>query len=304
MQTNEVWCEGNRGDSSIIIVIIDDAFYHQHNELKDNFRRGINILDPSRASDPSPSNINESHGTPVASVAIASADNHLKVIGTCPECSFIGIKSNVSVGEISDALRKLIISDEIDILSMSWSFNIINDDFKVALKEVDSLARNDKGAPIFYAIGSDNINGCHENSIASLDYVISIGGSNFKDEVSSSFSYGDCLDLIAPAARINAAFHEYGQDEPDALWPFAGTSAATPQVAGIAGLMIHNNTNLTSKEIQEILKATADKISSPAAPYNQEGFSLRGGFGRVNAYKAVMDASSNVNTNLSQVTSD
>lgn len=69
---------------------------------------------------------------------------------------------------------------------------------------------------------------------------------------------------------------------------FGGTSGATPIVAGICALMLSVNPNLTAREVKQILKDTADKIGNPNDYIN--GHSVRYGYGRVNADKAVAEA--------------
>ena len=78
---------------------------------------------------------------------------------------------------------------------------------------------------------------------------------------------------------------------------FGGTSSATPTVAGVCGLILSRNPNLTALQVKQILQQTADKdlkIES-ATPVNEpgdfvSGFSLWFGHGKVNAFKAVQAA--------------
>jgi septal ring-binding cell division protein DamX len=53
--------------------------------------------------------------------------------------------------------------------------------------------------------------------------------------------------------------------------------------------MLSANPNLTSKEVKDILQSTADKIGS-SLDYDSRGHSLKYGYGRVNADKAVAEA--------------
>ena len=59
---------------------------------------------------------------------------------------------------------------------------------------------------------------------------------------------------------------------------FNGTSAACPQVAGVAALMLSANGNLTSSEVRSLLKSTARYMS------------INGGYGLVDAFAAVKAA--------------
>jgi subtilisin family serine protease len=80
---------------------------------------------------------------------------------------------------------------------------------------------------------------------------------------------------------------------------FGGTSSACPVVAGVAGLVLSANPDLTAREVKQILQETADKITDPApdpqlgfsyGTYDQNGHSQWFGYGRVNAARAVQAA--------------
>ena len=78
---------------------------------------------------------------------------------------------------------------------------------------------------------------------------------------------------------------------------FGGTSSATPTVAGVCGLILSRNPNLTALQVKQLLQQTADKdlkIDSETLVYESgdfaDGFSLWFGHGKVNAFKAVKAA--------------
>ncbi|HWQ13537.1 MAG TPA: proprotein convertase P-domain-containing protein [Roseiflexaceae bacterium] len=90
-----------------------------------------------------------------------------------------------------------------------------------------------------------------------------------------------------------------GYDGTDYTRRFGGTSSACPVVAGVAGLVISANPDLTARQVREILEATADKIEDPTpdaqlgnafGAYDARGHSQWFGYGRVNAFKAVSRA--------------
>lgn len=66
---------------------------------------------------------------------------------------------------------------------------------------------------------------------------------------------------------------------------FGGTSAACPQVAGLAALILSMNPNLTAQQVFSIITNTTDKTGGYV--YNTAGFSNELGYGRINACKAV-----------------
>ncbi|PZO16753.1 MAG: peptidase S8 [Leptolyngbya foveolarum] len=77
---------------------------------------------------------------------------------------------------------------------------------------------------------------------------------------------------------------------------FGGTSSACPLVAGIVGLMLSVNPDLSAREVKQILQVTTDKIidkdpdpqlGQKYGTYDKDGHSLWFGYGKVNAYQAV-----------------
>jgi subtilisin family serine protease len=79
---------------------------------------------------------------------------------------------------------------------------------------------------------------------------------------------------------------------------FGGTSSATPTVAGVCALILSANPGLTGREVKELLQKTADKDLSlvtdtpvnELGTFNEAGFSLWFGHGKVNAFKAAKAA--------------
>ncbi len=87
-----------------------------------------------------------------------------------------------------------------------------------------------------------------------------------------------------------------GYDPGDYTGDFGGTSSACPLVAGVAGLVLSANPDLTAADVKQVLQQTADKIVDPN-PDPQFGFrkgTYEGGgrcdwfgYGKVNAFRAV-----------------
>jgi subtilisin family serine protease len=126
--------------------------------------------------------------------------------------------------------------------------------------------------------------------------VLAVGVADHRDRLGGA-GYGPCIDLVAPAkpesrttlgvlttdragldGYADGGYHE----------TFGGTSAAAPLVAGIAGLLLSLNPELTRTELEQLLEHTADKIDAANAGYDARGFSTRAGFGRVNAARALV----------------
>jgi len=80
---------------------------------------------------------------------------------------------------------------------------------------------------------------------------------------------------------------------------FGGTSSACPLVAGVVGLMLSVNPDLSARDIKQILQSTTDKIIDKTpdpqlgqsyGSYDRNGHSYWFGYGKVNAHQAVKAA--------------
>ena len=67
----------------------------------------------------------------------------------------------------------------------------------------------------------------------------------------------------------------------------SGTSYATPSVSGILAMMIEANPDLTTAEMKEILKLTAERRGEASAPDVDPFWNRDFGWGMVDAYEAV-----------------
>lgn len=156
----------------------------------------------------------------------------------------------------------------------------------------------------------------------------SLGNDGFSEIIADYSNYGGpipggaILDVVAPSSDTNVdgqALHNppvnYGITTTAEVGAgnlpgaggrmnytnrFGGTSASTPLVAGIAALVLSANPDLTWMEVRDILRNTATKINrtntDSLAQYvdtDEDGmpdYSRVYGFGRVNAYAAVLGA--------------
>jgi subtilisin family serine protease len=184
------------------------------------------------------------------------------------------------------------------IISCSWSITP-NNTLSEAIRDAV-----DNDVTVFCATGNDGTP--FISYPASMAETIAVGASTNRDVRSNYSQFGDGIDIVAPSSggtlrvettdvqgvngynKVNSPAGDYcNANAPDG---FGGTSSATPLAAGIAGLILSVNPELTPAEIREILHATADKIDKPNADYDANGWSSQYGFGRVNAAAAVQRA--------------
>lgn len=116
--------------------------------------------------------------------------------------------------------------------------------------------------------------------------VMAISGTDENDEA-RPFSQGN-IDIVAPAIDILSTTPDYNTTIGYSLdYDYkSGTSMAAPLVSATAALMLSVNPNLTPDQIKYTLEETADKVPD----MNGEDFTVKYGFGRLNAYEAVKEA--------------
>ena len=103
---------------------------------------------------------------------------------------------------------------------------------------------------------------------------------------------GDGLPEITTTDRQDAmGYNSASSPDGDYTNTFGGTSAASPEVAGVAALILQANPSLTWRDVQQILMVSADKNSPYGSGWfnNGAGYHVSDamGFGRVNAARAV-----------------
>jgi subtilisin family serine protease len=258
-------------------------------------RRGWDFY--GRDNDPT-SDTENSHGTSVAGVLGASADNGLQVAGIAPDSRILPLRTADNTLHQGVRLAQAIVyaTDEgADVISMSLGA----DSFGRQLRRAVSYAHR-KGVVIAVAIGNEFH--FHHHLPQMHDEALAVGGINPDTAdlrgqnpelapLASDFTvhasyadYGPHLDVVAPTQVPST---EWNAGE---LLNWSGTSAATPHVAGVATLVAaqakERGIELSAGEVMEIIRMTADDLTSAARGY-APGWDLTSGWGRVNAYEAV-----------------
>jgi len=125
--------------------------------------------------------------------------------------------------------------------------------------------------------------------------AVGVGASNDLGRRAKYSNFGEGISLLAPSGDDNrpgitttdVAARNRGYNPNSAyVNDFDGTSSATPLAAGIGALVLSVNPALKWNDVRSILRATADKIDREHAEY-ERGFSLKYGYGRINALRAV-----------------
>ena len=290
------------GSPEVIIAVLDDGVQLDHPDLAENIRgagRDFTVYPPVDGADPRTTS--DRHGTSVAGVVAARGDNGIGVTGICPRCTILPVRVVGSSNLGTAAAFRWAVAQGAAVITNSWGYARAAPPADDAVRDaIDAAARdgrNGRGTLVVFGMTNDSVDNCGAHAdISSLESVLAVGVSNHHDDIGGS-GFGPCMDLVAPAKprdrdtlgvtttdRTGIDGHTSG----DYYTGFGGTSAAAPLVAGIAGLLLSLNPDLTRADLQHILEHTADKIDPDDAAYDAAGFSSRAGYGRVNAARALV----------------
>ena len=157
---------------------------------------------------------------------------------------------------------------------------------------------NAEGAFSVGAVAFFNVEGFQDRPTTDINGFSSLGGTLLYLNDSGSRK-GNPLDTMKPDFTAidggNTTF--FGGDIPDIIGGvqvendtnpnFFGTSAAAPNAAAVAALMLQANPTLNRRQVENILKGSAADMDNPLTEEFDEGYDRKTGFGLVNAVAAV-----------------
>lgn len=291
----------SEGDPNIVIAVLDQGVELGHPDLN---MWPLSYSTITHTNDGSPVG---NHGTACAGIIGAKTDNSAGVSGLAGKCRIMAIATNFADTEVAEGLyfaadngaRVVSMSFGVYPSWMIWNFAII----EAALQYCQ-----DKNVVLVAATGNENQN--VSRFPATDPRTIGVGGSN-RDDVRKAIGdtsienwwgacYGPDVDVVAPCLEIPTTdrLAGAGYTLTDYDMRFNGTSAATPHVAGLAGLIISVNPALSYAEVRQIISLTTDKINVasytylPTAGKPYGSWNDQVGYGRINAERAILVACS------------
>lgn len=301
------------GSSDVVIAIIDSGVDLDHPDLR--LVEGYDFGDGD--ADPDDDSLDAGHGTHCAGVAAALADGN-GAVGVAPGCAVMPLKVAGSDGVIWFSAVQAALYHAADkgvaVASLSLGAPIKTD----AATEAALRYAYEAGVVLVAATG--NTNRSEILYPASSPYVIAVGAaspggdrkrsSSVPAEVGTGVSadphgvtcdgerwwgssYGaaaqdaaDAVDLLGPTILPTCDIAGPGGSHAGDYEPFfAGTSCATPYVAGVAALVISTKSGLTPAQVREALTIGARDVVSIES---QAGWDRYAGYGLVNAVGAIL----------------
>ncbi len=296
-----------RGDSSLIVAVVDTGCELGHPDLVPNLVQGIDVLDDD--NDPSAEDFwfgifQEKHSTSVCGVASGKGNNGIGTSGVAQNCKIMPIRFLTefpfqfpSTQDEADAFN-FARSNGAAVINNSWGpagSAPLPASTRAAIDDCNNNGRGGLGMLVMFAAGnSDSDNS--GNGYTSYAGTVSVTASDDSDKRSYYSSYGQSTNFCAPSnggkngISTTDRLGSKGYDNSDYTNAFGGTSSACPAAAGVALLVISADPTLQRDEVIQIMSDTAEKIDPAGGNYGANGHSKYYGFGRLNAADAVAAA--------------
>lgn len=307
------------------IAIMDTGVITDHEDLT-NVETGYDALNKTDGGYPDPAAVTETpgyakHGTNCAGVS-AGVGNETGIIGVCPWCRIYPVRwlsggAEDPVWSDSDMItvyEKYVADPDITTINCSFGPKYSDGIAEVTPGAVEAVrnfmqnGRGGKGGVVVHSSGNNSVNASYKryfeydftferNGAEVTDRVVAVNASSAWDTRVEYSNFGYVSTVAAPSKSQNMkvgiatttlrGYGTYPSDGKDYTLNFSGTSASTPIVSGLFGVLFSVNPELTLEEAVDILKQSADKINPETGFWDENGFSVKYGYGRVNLEKAV-----------------
>jgi hypothetical protein len=244
---------------------------------------------------------NYSHGTLVAGVIRANHNNGIGLSGIAPAATIMPIRIfdgswAASDNQIAQALNTAWYNGA-QVMNNSWGGGAASTAITSAIGRAVTEGRGGKGTVMVFAAGNtSNRGGGIVGAVSypgSLSNVLTVGAINRSGGVTNYSPDGAALDVVAPSGHTTGSCigdvvstdltstrgcNDGPGGDINYSSTFSGTSAAAPQAAAVAAMVLSRNAALTELQVRDQIKAGAD-------PW---GTANTFGSGKLNAYRALV----------------
>ncbi len=215
--------------------------------------------------DPVPYDDNQ-HGTLVAGIIGAKANNQKGGVGIAPESKLMILRAFAASGngEDDDIARAIVYAADNGVQILNFSFGDI---YPSQIMHAAIQYAYSKRVTMVGSAGNGTGDNPHYPS--GFEEVISVSASMFQNNREFLWplsSYGGTVDLCAPGAAIYTTTLTDSTNR-NAHNEFSGTSTSAPMVSAAAALLKSIYPNLSPIQIKGILTSTAQDIQNPGWDY-------------------------------------
>lgn len=225
------WTAGYQGQG-VKVAVIDTGLRESHQDFESNrIITGKNFVGTENGTAHTTDNDDDGHGTHVAGIIAATADNGKGGAGIAPKAQISGFcvfaeDESCDAADILEAIRAAI-QGHYDIINMSLGSRFYDADEQKVISEA-----YESGIAVFASAGNFSTNAA--NYPAALDGVISVAAIDETGAKAEFTNYGSTVDLAFPGVNIYSTLgsgnSSYGY--------MSGTSQASPAAAGTAAVIL------------------------------------------------------------------
>ena len=252
----EVWAANNNGPGAtgkgVTIAVVDTGIDYNHQEFRGRIGAGYDFVDGDSIAEDT-----NGHGTHIAGT-IAAAKDGLGITGVAPDASVMPIRvlDENGAGSLSNLIRgvRWATDNGADVINLSLGGTSYSQAMADAIRHASK-----RGTVVVMAAGNSGEASPEYPGAHAIEHGIAVGAvqrdgrlANFSNRAGSR-----PLDYVtAPGVGIKSTLpgNRYGH--------YSGTSMATPHIAGVAGLLKSQNSNLSGNAIEELITGTTQRGSS------------------------------------------
>lgn len=283
-----------------IVSVIDSGVDVNHGDLKNKVVSGYDAfskVEGAKAGNASVLNyISETykHGSHVAGIIAAEANNSKGIAGVAPDAKIMPVKIFPDLTDYFKTAKKNDDGSTVTVVSaiadgIVWSVDHHADVINMSLglwEQSNTIEKAvqyalDHNVSVVVAAGNERANGNRLNYLAAINGVIAVGATDSNNNITYFSNSGSYVTVAAPGLDIISTTPSFlGLKE---YRKMSGTSMAAPHVAGIVALMKSKFGSVaTPAWIKDRLQKTATDLGEP-------GRDDLYGNGLVNAYRALND---------------
>ncbi len=284
----EAWSRAS-ADKKVVIAILDTGIDYRHEDLAGNIWENKKEIPENKIDDDNNGFIDDvrgwdfvngdndptddnGHGTHLAGVIGATANNRKGIAGLAPNAQIMPIKvlDSKSQGPLETAALgiRYAVDNGARIINISWSSRAGRD------KKLDeALEYAYKNDVVIIASAGNNGGNVDEYLPANNEFAIVVAATGTGDDHSAFSNAGNAVAVAAPGEQIRATVPGNKYES------FKGTSLSAAYVSGAAGILLGSDYKLKPDEIRLILQNSTDDLGEP-------GWDKKFGAGRLNVDKA------------------
>lgn len=262
------------GTKNVRVGVIDTGIAN-HEDLNANLAEGWDFYNNNNITNDD----TDGHGTKVAGVIAAEANNGIGVAGVAPNVTLVPLQVSYNLEEVNHSAVINAINCATEFWGTDKQISILNLSLNAYGKSITGLlAIIQFPGLVVWAAGNDgeNVDYFENISLFKVDNLISVGAFDLngkrgiwpvKDNngniINYSSNYGNNVDIFAPGSDIWTTIPNNGYVLE------RGTSMAAPHVTGVAALLLSMNPGITASQIKTSIIAGSVPITISAPGYTQ-----------------------------------